>query len=225
MSSSRLPVGLTCAFVVSALAQAGWADANALAVFSPPTHEFSVMLPANVIGVPSDDLHSGIEYSATAGAHAYSVSSTKLFNDSGNVDHFTQEALKRLAATPTLTTDAAGKGWNGKAFNLHIDNSDVTYVVAAAERGDKDGKVVYEFMAPTPLEAPEGKNFVKSIVIFPEEAIHAHLRDLRPGMARWQQVNFWVELMVSASLCMLGLWFGFVRLSRKTGKAVATLGG
>lgn len=211
--------------MVSALAQAGWADANALAVFSPPTHEFSVMLPANVSVVPSDDLHSGIEYSATAGAHAYSVSSTKLFNDSGNVDQFTQEALKRLAAAPTLTTDAAGKGWNGKAFNLHIDNSDVTYVVAAAERGDKDGKVVYEFMAPTPLEAPAGKNFVKSIVIFPEEAIHAHLRDLRPGMARWQQVNFWVELMVSASLCVLGLWFGFVRLSRKTGKPVATLGG
>jgi hypothetical protein len=225
MSSSRLPVVFSLAFIANMQAQAGWAHGNALAVFSPPTHEFSVILPVDVAVVPSDDLHSGIAYSAIGGAHAYSVSSTKLFNDSGDIDQFTQEALKRLGAAPTLTTDAAGKGWNGKAFNLHTNDGDLTYVVAAAERGDRDGKVIYEFMAPTPLEAPEGKTFVKSIVIFPEEAIHAHLRDLRPGTARWQQVNFWVELMVSASLCMLGLWFGFVRLSRKTGKAMTTVGG
>jgi len=224
MVQIRLSIAFSCVATTQILMLPAFAEGAELTEFSPPTHEFSVVLPADVMAVPSDNLHSGITYSAKQGTQSYSVSSSKLFNDGKTIDQFTQEALQNLGAAPTATMNATGAGWSGKAFGVHTVGGDATYVIAVADRGDRDGKVVYEFSAPAPLETAGGKNFVKSIVIYPDRAIHAHLRDLRPGASKLSQVNFWIEVLLSVALCALGLWFGFFKLSGKPVKSASTQG-
>ncbi len=198
------------------------------AVFSLPSREFSIEMPANVrkrieehgktldvIYYQSDS--SGIRFDIEDGAHVDPKNKEKSHEAFFlNLIDFLTAQFKLAGANniEKIVADVNGNGWHGKKVLFKMNGIAIaTTVVAYSNRDD----VVYTLLTNAGDDKPNVNRFFNSFVVYPEAASKAHLGD-----AQTAGINSFVGLIWTASVIILGVVIVSIAVSalrnRKKGK-------
>jgi len=146
--------------------------------FVPASGEFSILMPGRVMTRSIAAANNQVPtYSARSGITNYVITGVNLGDESNGFDQYLNgfvESMKKRGSMSSVVSDASGQGWTGKLCNFTRNGNERVSAIVAKTTGSN---VIYSAMIDVPASSEQSKEFLGSLIVYPEKAIAAHQND------------------------------------------------
>jgi len=148
--------------------------------FTPPSGEFCILMPSKVTSDVLNEKNFKVPtYQGRAGIVNYVVTDVSLGKETNALDSYLKGFLRSITSrtnSQAELSDTSGQGWTGKICSFKRDGKESLSGVVAKANGTN---IIYSAIIDAPVSSEQAKNFLASLVIYPDKALEAHKND--PG--------------------------------------------